>query len=718
MPNRKGVVDPISLIGVGILLVALVVGVNVVVNHGSMDLRNWAAESTEEQQALSSQNIANQQAAAKKAADQAHSVEEQQAISKGQQSVNDKNSSSSTNDSTKKNSSSSKNKCNNCTKETSCKAYCKNLESTPSRGCCAKGYVQSCGCHDANHAPAPINNTTTTTTTTTDSTLPGCSSAGVAKCAKQNMGCITVSTGEVCSGSVDGSPLVYTATPLPGPAIEQSQGEAPAATVGMKVNPDTTQLGGTGVCTGSDVYRCNVSDQNCEVVNNSPTCVDKPVTNVFTAVCATGDIMCQEGKYVVCNANHDGWNPTGRTCTPPVTAPNIGGGYIPPNLVVANPQPVNLNNTISDLNAVGSVLMPISGITTKLGIGGLGNVVVGGVQNAVGGINDIGNDINNMTATTRPNNNTFGQNYFAGLYSAADIASNVITLGGASIEDTRKAAMNWAQTNATANANGAPIYDPARIVSAVNAGGTGVGLVSAALSPVINPSTLAGKPVSSIANRVTDTIDNYFGFSDYPATGNFESNPTSPYLTQSDVNIGMSTASRPLQSSNMGTLEDYIQQGANLINEGKYNEAMNHFSPVAGEAAFPELKISFGNTLALNGNLINDPISENTLTTIQNSIAMSAHHETGGYITVPGGTYFLTNHEVSMAPMPAALAREDAIISMEEWVHELQTRYYGAEYMAKHSAEEEAAWYIINNTGIDPSNAFMDRYSRNMLLQP
>ncbi|MGD0523275.1 MAG: papain-like cysteine protease family protein [Candidatus Microgenomates bacterium] len=40
--SKKGLIDPISLIGVSLFLVSLIVGVNVVVNHGSFDIRNWA----------------------------------------------------------------------------------------------------------------------------------------------------------------------------------------------------------------------------------------------------------------------------------------------------------------------------------------------------------------------------------------------------------------------------------------------------------------------------------------------------------------------------------------------------------------------------------------------------------------------------------------------------------------------------------------------------
>jgi hypothetical protein len=43
MPYRRGIIDPISLIGVTFLLISLVVGTNAVINHGSFDLRNWAA---------------------------------------------------------------------------------------------------------------------------------------------------------------------------------------------------------------------------------------------------------------------------------------------------------------------------------------------------------------------------------------------------------------------------------------------------------------------------------------------------------------------------------------------------------------------------------------------------------------------------------------------------------------------------------------------------
>lgn len=110
----RAFVDPLSLIGVVLFLTALIVGTNVVVNHGSFDIRNWAAESIEQQQALSSQNIANQQAEAKKAADQAHFVEEQQAITKGQQSVKETGTTSSNNSSN----SNSKDKKTSTTKTT------------------------------------------------------------------------------------------------------------------------------------------------------------------------------------------------------------------------------------------------------------------------------------------------------------------------------------------------------------------------------------------------------------------------------------------------------------------------------------------------------------------------------------------------------------------------------------------------------------------------
>lgn len=41
--SLRGFIDPISLIGVSLFLISLIVGVNVVVNHGSFDIRNWAA---------------------------------------------------------------------------------------------------------------------------------------------------------------------------------------------------------------------------------------------------------------------------------------------------------------------------------------------------------------------------------------------------------------------------------------------------------------------------------------------------------------------------------------------------------------------------------------------------------------------------------------------------------------------------------------------------
>lgn len=40
--SKKGLIDPLSLIGLGLFLTALIVGTNVVVNHGSLDIRNWA----------------------------------------------------------------------------------------------------------------------------------------------------------------------------------------------------------------------------------------------------------------------------------------------------------------------------------------------------------------------------------------------------------------------------------------------------------------------------------------------------------------------------------------------------------------------------------------------------------------------------------------------------------------------------------------------------
>ena len=63
-------------------------------------------------------------------------------------------------------------------------------------------------------------------------------------------------------------------------------------------------------------------------------------------------------------------------------------------------------------------------------------------------------------------------------YAALDILSRPLTLGTASLDDVRLAAMRWAEVNAEANARGDPIYDPARLSSAAQAGLKGTALVT------------------------------------------------------------------------------------------------------------------------------------------------------------------------------------------------------------------------------------------------
>lgn len=183
--------------------------------------------------------------------------------------------------------------------------------------------------------------------------------------------------------------------------------------------------------------------------------------------------------------------------------------------------------------------------------------------------------------------------------------------------------------------------------------------------------------------------------------------------------------SRPQLPSELSPLETHIRNAADLINQGKYTEAIQLLEnqQLAAELG---VTIDSGSWAAIPPKFSTTAMTNDDFINLANRIAASGKHDPG-IVTLPSpGYYPITEDYIWGTPLPEPLVREQATLALEEWVHELQMRnntllgipYTGGFSTTQH--EDEIALYLYDTLKMQLSKPFLTRpgYNREILGLP
>ena len=320
-----------------------------------------------------------------------------------------------------------------------------------------------------------------TTTTTEVAPTPFCSSFNNQDCA---FGCEPTLDGGKCKSATSTSTPTPTPTPTPYCSSFNQQdcayGCEPSISGGTCKSPAATPVP-TSPLTPTPSPYCSRFYQEyctygCEATSNGGKCLIAPTATPTVGTSPTPTVTsslalrsvgqaCSDNSE--CESNNCQASPGGKYCFPTGTAYSAPVAAAPAATAAAEPQ-------LSILQQVGLVVAQRGlELITSFNESSVAEHVQTQAQ-------AIETDAQVIQTAISGEDLGAGRWVNAGIavYSALDILSRPLTLGGASLDDVRLAAINWASANADANARGAGITDPYRLTTAVQAGLQGTALVT------------------------------------------------------------------------------------------------------------------------------------------------------------------------------------------------------------------------------------------------
>lgn len=165
------------------------------------------------------------------------------------------------------------------------------------------------------------------------------------------------------------------------------------------------------------------------------------------------------------------------------------------------------------------------------------------------------------------------------------------------------------------------------------------------------------------------------------------------------------TPQKPVSPEMIANFKQYIFRGGQLIKEGKYAEAIEHFKN-AGELAKVGRSISPARV-----RIIREMPKPEEHERLADSVANNSWNKEGGIIEMSGVEIRQKRNQA----LPARLQHEISLICMEEWLHSLQV-IQGHPLAGQPDHEIDVAVYMEEN-GIPMTDAFKRRHGRAEALE-
>jgi hypothetical protein len=162
---------------------------------------------------------------------------------------------------------------------------------------------------------------------------------------------------------------------------------------------------------------------------------------------------------------------------------------------------------------------------------------------------------------------------------------------------------------------------------------------------------------------------------------------------------------------------DYVVQGGELIKQGKFGEAIEHFRN-SDELKKINWQDRSGNTECMYLRSVSE-LGKYKCEDLADYVAIHSTSE-GGFIEV-SGIYFANSVPEKERVLPLDLQHEISLVYMEEWLHalqEIQKRplVQGKSTFEQEEIEVDVAFYM-DKTGIPMTKSFLKRYGRDIALE-
>jgi hypothetical protein len=169
---------------------------------------------------------------------------------------------------------------------------------------------------------------------------------------------------------------------------------------------------------------------------------------------------------------------------------------------------------------------------------------------------------------------------------------------------------------------------------------------------------------------------------------------------------GVNNLGDSIKEKDKALFAQFIYKGGELIKQGKYSEAINHFHKEQ-EAQRAGFLVSRGREQFLSG-----PPAESEIEDIANFVAKNSWFKDDRTIQLGGAHLGFPQGESN--PAVQKLLHEIALVNLEEWLHALQS-LKGASIAGYSFYEVDVAAYMHKNN-IPMTPAFLRRYDRGLSL--